>query len=106
MQELADREATRLKGAKRKEMIGKGKYQARKAGRFISKHKGKLIAGGIGAGIGALAMKKEAANQEIYDIAYDRAEEFLKEGGLYSYDGSTIDNLAIEVLEDHGYYVD
>ena len=62
-------------------------------------------AGGLAYGAKKM-MDKEAANEAIYNLAFDRAEEFLKEGSIADYDGSTIDNLAIEVLEDHGYVID
>ena len=66
------------------------------------------VVGALGAaGYGAKKMmEKEAANEAIYNLAFNRAEEFLKEGSIADYDGSTIDNLAIEVLEDHGYVID
>lgn len=65
-----------------------------------------LIAGGVGAvGYGAKKMmEKEAANDAIYSLAFDRAQEFV-DYGIEDYDGSTIDNLAIEVLQDNGYSI-
>lgn len=67
-----------------------------------------LVAAAVGgAGYGAKKMmEKEAANEAIYGLAYERAEDFVKEGSVADYDGSFIDQIAIDILADHGYYIE
>ena len=61
--------------------------------------------GGVGAigTAGYLAGQKKTASARIHDFAVDRANEFIEFGKEAGYDGSLIDDLALEILDDNGY---
>lgn len=61
-------------------------------------------AGGLAYGAKKMMDKRSSAD-EIYEIAYDRAEEFAKVGSVEDYDGSFIDDMACDILDDNGYYL-
>lgn len=50
-------------------------------------------------------MSKKSSADDLYEIAYDRAEEFAKVGSVEDYDGSFIDDMACDILGEHGYYL-
>jgi hypothetical protein len=59
------------------------------------------LAGGLGYA-GYRAMKKESS-AEIEEQAYARAEEFVANGSIADYDGSFVDDVACDILVQHGY---
>jgi len=61
-------------------------------------------AGGLAIGAKKLMDKKSSAD-DIYEVAYERAEEFAKVGSVEDYDGSFIDDIACDILDEHGYFL-
>lgn len=61
-------------------------------------------AGGLAYGAKKMMDKRSSAD-DLYAIAYGRAEEFAKVGSVSDYDGSFIDDMACDILDDNGYYL-
>lgn len=102
-QQLADVEAKRTRFGKVKAAKGKAGYYGKKALQHLSANKKMYGLGAAGLGLGAAgayAMNKEATFNSILD---ERVQEFIEFGKEAGYDGSYMDDLAIQVLEDLGY---
>lgn len=101
--QLADAEAKRTRFGKAKAAKGKAGYYGKKALQHLSANKKMYGIGAAGLGLGAgaaYAMNKEATFNSILD---ERVQEFIEFGKEAGYDGSYMDDLAIQVLEDLGY---
>ena len=61
-------------------------------------------AGGLAYGAKKMMDKRSSAD-DIYEIAYERAEEFAKVGSVSDHNGSFIDDMACDILGDRGYYL-
>lgn len=102
-QSLETAEAKRTRFGKAKALKGKAGYHGKRLLSHMKANKG-LYAGGAalglaGAGAG-LAMNKEAAFNSILE---ERVGEFIDFGKEAGYDGSYMDDLVLQVLEDRGY---
>jgi hypothetical protein len=65
--------------------------------------RGAILGAVGGVAYGANRMRKQASAEEIEEIAFDRANEFLASGSVSDYDGSFVDDLAMDILRDNGY---
>jgi|SaaInlStandDraft_3_1057020.scaffolds.fasta_scaffold08142_2 hypothetical protein len=76
-----------------------------RAERFKGYGKRGLVAGGaIAAAAGGKAlMDKKSSADDLFDMAYERADEFAKLGSIDDYDGSFIDDCALDILDEHGF---
>lgn len=63
------------------------------------------VVGGAGAAAmgGKALMDKKASSEEVMAEATYRANQFLEAGTVAEHDGSFIDDLALDILADHGY---
>lgn len=103
---------TGYKGVPMSARESKMQYAKEQGGRYMQKFKNlspkkkaALVAAGVipAAGLAYAATREKKASVQINDFAIERANEFIEFGKEAGYDGSLIDDLALEILEDNGY---
>lgn len=96
-------EAKRTRFGKAKELKGKAGYHGKRLLSHMKANKG-LYAGGAALGLGAAGLGAAMSKEAMFnDILEERVAEFIDFGKEAGYDGSYMDDLAIQVLEDMGY---
>lgn len=88
----------------RQDQIAKIRRMERLKG-YAPRVAGVAAAGGLAYGAKKM-MDKESSAEEIYELAYERADDFAKLGSIEDYDGSFVDDLALDILDEHGFYIE